>query len=112
MLITEIRGYQIRDARLLAGLSPQRLADLAGVSRLTIRAYELSSAAPAARLDTLLRVVITLQSAGVEFHSDGGVSHRPPQRPAQRADQPVGHRSPSNGTVGVPEDGKVAAEGA
>jgi transcriptional regulator with XRE-family HTH domain len=82
MLVTQIKGAQIRDARVLAGLSPQQLADRAGVSRLTIRTYELSSAAiPAARVDRLARVITALESEGVRF-VDGGVAldpavHRP-----------------------------------
>jgi transcriptional regulator with XRE-family HTH domain len=88
MLITQINGAQIRDARTLVGLSPQQLADRAGVSRLTIRTYELSSAAvPAARIDKLARVVTVLESEGARFNADGGVAlHRAPQPvPSPRA---------------------------
>jgi transcriptional regulator with XRE-family HTH domain len=81
MLITQINGAQIRDARALLHLSPQQLADRAGISRLTVRTYELSSGAvPAARVDKLCRVITVLESAGVRFHRDGAVSL---QRPAQ-----------------------------
>lgn len=80
MLITQISGAQIREARTLIGLSPQQLADRAGISRLTVRTYELSSAVPAARVDKLACVVSVLESAGARFNADGGVSlHRSPQ---------------------------------
>jgi transcriptional regulator with XRE-family HTH domain len=82
MLIVQVTGSQIRDARVLAGLSPQQLADRAGVSRLTIRTYELSSAAiPAARVDKLARVIATLESEGVRFVPDGVALDRTAHRP-------------------------------
>src|SRR5262245_35189606 len=68
MYVTQISGSQIRDGRLLAGISPQQLATRARVSRLTIRSYELcGDTVPPARVDKLGRVVTALEDAGIRF---------------------------------------------
>lgn len=60
---------QIRAARAMLDWSQQDLADAAGVSKDTVKNYELSLNKPNSQ--TMFRIVSTLETAGIEFIGDG-----------------------------------------
>jgi transcriptional regulator with XRE-family HTH domain len=79
MSLIRVTGSQLHAARVLVGLSRDDLAERSGVSRFSIRNWEISSnALPAATYSHLCRVVDVLEGRGARF-SDGGVQL---QRPA------------------------------
>ena len=82
MSMIRVTGCQIAAARALACLSRQELAQRAGLSYHSIRAWERSSnSIPEATYSHLLRALDVLEAEGVRF-SDGGVYL---QRPAPSA---------------------------
>lgn len=64
-----IQPDQIRAARAMLDWSQQDLADAAGVSKDTVKNYELSHNKP--NTQTLSRIVSTLELAGIDFVSEG-----------------------------------------
>ena len=83
-----VTGCQFAAARALACLSRQELADRAGLSYHSIRAWERSSnSIPEATYGHLLRAVEALGATGVRFSENGVYLQRP--APIDR-----GHRSP------------------
>jgi hypothetical protein len=83
MLLHEVTGRQLRDARQALGLSPAGLAARAGINRVCIRIYEShGDDVPNAHTHALGRLTRALQDEGVEFLPDGGVHL---DRPAVRS---------------------------
>ncbi len=66
-----IQPEQIRAARAMLDWSQQDLADAAGVSKDTVKNYELSNNKP--NTQTLTRIIGSLEAAGIEFLADGGL---------------------------------------
>lgn len=66
-----IEPEQIRAARAMLGWSQQELAEAAGVSKDTVKNYELSNNRPNSK--TLVAMEAALVTAGIEFPRDGGV---------------------------------------
>lgn len=66
-----IQPEQIRAARAMLDWSQQDLADAAGVSKDTVKNYELANNKP--NTQTLTRIIGALEMAGIEFLSDGGL---------------------------------------
>lgn len=64
----------MKAARALLGMDQRALADLAGVSLPTIRRMEGSEDNVRANVDTLVKVVMALETAGVELIGEGAVS--------------------------------------
>jgi len=64
----------MRAARALLGMDQRRLADAAGVSLPTIRRMEASNGQVRGNVDTLVKVVDSLERAGVELIAEGVVS--------------------------------------
>jgi transcriptional regulator with XRE-family HTH domain len=80
MLLHEVTGKQLRDARQAIGLSLAGLAARAGVNRVCIRIYEShGDDVPNAHTHVLGRLTRALQDQGIEFRDDGSVHL---QRPA------------------------------
>ena len=74
MLLHEVTGRQLRDARQALGFSLSRLAVRAGINRVCIRIYEShGDDVPNAHTHALGRLTRALQDEGVEFLPDGGV---------------------------------------
>jgi transcriptional regulator with XRE-family HTH domain len=74
MLLHEVTGRQLRDARQALGLSLAGLASRAGINRVCIRIYEsFGEDVPNAHTHVLGRLTRALQNHGVEFLPDGGV---------------------------------------
>jgi transcriptional regulator with XRE-family HTH domain len=65
-----ITGSHIRAARALLGLSQHDLAKRSKVALRTLSRMEESDGPINARTETLTRIVITLERAGVEFLND------------------------------------------
>lgn len=67
-----IKGIQIKVARVAAGMTHQDLADEAHVAISTIRRIEVEGEILSARIDTLDKIIKTLESKGVTFtcHED------------------------------------------
>jgi transcriptional regulator with XRE-family HTH domain len=75
-----LTGAQLAAGRVLACLSRQELAERAGLSYHTIRAWEASSASvPEATYSHLCRAVDALEATGVRFAVDGVYLQRPAQ---------------------------------
>lgn len=72
-----VSNLQIRAARALLGWSQSRLAELSGVSLITIKRLESSEGAPlSARHATVMSVVDALERVGIDFLPQaGGYSH-------------------------------------
>jgi predicted transcriptional regulator len=66
-----ISGRQIRAARALLGWAQSELSRKSKVALGTVRRMEGFDGAVGARTDTLARVVVVLEKAGVEFLDDG-----------------------------------------
>ncbi len=62
-----ISAAQMRAARALLGLDQRRLAELAGVSLPTIQRMEASDGTVRGVVDTLMKVIVALDAAGVEL---------------------------------------------
>lgn len=67
-------GSQMRAARALAGIDQKKLAVLAGVSLPTVQRMEASDGVVRAMVDTLMKVVEALESAGVELIGENQAS--------------------------------------
>ena len=74
MLLHEVTGRQLRDARQALGFSLAGLAARAGINRVCIRIYEShGDDVPNAHTHVLGRLTRALQDQGVEFLPDGSV---------------------------------------
>jgi transcriptional regulator with XRE-family HTH domain len=62
-----LHGEQIRAARSLLGWSQIELARKADVAQMTIRRFEAKDGPVSGTVDSLVRVQVALQRAGIEF---------------------------------------------
>ena len=62
---------QLRAARALLGLSQQAVADVAGISTMTVKRAE-GSGKPPASAEAMEAIARTLEAAGVEFIAENG----------------------------------------
>ena len=62
-----ITSAQVRAARALLGIDQRQLAELAGVSVPTIQRMEASNGQVRGVIDTLMKVIEALDSAGIEL---------------------------------------------
>ncbi len=69
-----ITSQQMRAARALLGIDQRRLAELAGLSVPTIQRMEASGGQVRGVVDTLVKVVNALESAGVELIGENAAS--------------------------------------
>ena len=69
-----ITAAQLRAARALLGIDQQTLADMSGVSELTIQRMEASQGNVRGVIDTLIKVVEALNAAGIEPLGDNAKS--------------------------------------
>lgn len=67
-----IRGVQIKVARVAAGMTHRELADESNVAISTIRRLEVENEILTARVDTLDKILKTLNDRGVHFSSEDG----------------------------------------
>lgn len=70
-----IIAAQIRAARALLGIDQRRLAEVAGLSLPTIQRMEASTGAQVrGNVESLMKVVDALETAGIELIGEGAVS--------------------------------------
>ena len=69
-----ITAAQMRAARALLGMDQRQLADAAGISLPTIQRMEASDGQVRGNVDTLVKVVESLERAGVELIGEGATS--------------------------------------
>jgi transcriptional regulator with XRE-family HTH domain len=64
----------MRGSRALLGIDQRTLADMAGLSLLTIQRMEASEGVIRGNVDSLMKVVTALASAGIELIGDDAAS--------------------------------------
>jgi len=69
-----ITGCQLRAARALLNLDRKQLADLSGLSLPTIQRMESAEDVVGGKVESLMKVVETLESLGVELINDDKLS--------------------------------------
>ncbi|WSH68347.1 helix-turn-helix transcriptional regulator (plasmid) [Rhizobium ruizarguesonis] len=69
-----ITAAQMRAARALLGIDQRQLAELAGISVPTIQRMEASADVVRGNVDSLMRLLAALESAGVEVINEGVAS--------------------------------------
>jgi transcriptional regulator with XRE-family HTH domain len=65
-----ITGPQLKAARALLGMDQRQLAELSGLSLPTIQRMESHESTVRCNVDSLMRVIESLQTAGVELISE------------------------------------------
>ena len=69
-----ITSQQMRAARALLGLDQRQLAELAGLSLPTIQRMEASEGQVRGVVETLVKVILALESAGIELLGENAPS--------------------------------------
>jgi transcriptional regulator with XRE-family HTH domain len=69
-----ITGAQMRAARALLGIDQRQLAERSGLSLPTIQRMEASDGVIRGNVDSLMKLVDALATAGIELISEGAVS--------------------------------------
>ncbi|MBY5368133.1 helix-turn-helix domain-containing protein [Rhizobium sp. LARHSG275] len=69
-----ITAAQLRAARALLGIDQRQLAGLAGISVPTIQRMESSAHVVRGNVDSLMRLLEALETAGIEVINEGAVS--------------------------------------
>jgi transcriptional regulator with XRE-family HTH domain len=69
-----ITAAQMRAARALLGLDQRALAELSGLSLPTIQRMEASDGVVRGNVDSLMKLIGALSSAGIELIGEGAVS--------------------------------------
>lgn len=69
-----ITAFQLKAARALVGMEQRALAEASGVSLPTIQRMEASEGTVRGVIESLMKVMAALKSAGVEFINEGTVS--------------------------------------
>jgi len=70
-----ITGAQMRAARALLGIDQRELAQRSGLSLPTIQRMESSDGVVRGNVDSLMKLVEALGSAGIELIGEGATSH-------------------------------------
>ena len=69
-----ITAAQLRAARALLGIDQRRLAELAGLSVPTIQRMEASEGVIRGNVESLMKLIAALDTAGLELIAEGAVS--------------------------------------
>ena len=96
-----LTASQLRAARSLAGIDQRQLAELAELSVPTIQRMEASDGVIRGNVDSLMKIIQALESAGVELIAEGAASHsggrgvrlKTQPAPRDRSDQNPNSRS-------------------
>ena len=70
-----IGAAQLRGARALLGIDQRQLALLSGLSMPTIQRMEASKGIIRGNVDSLMKLIAALDSAGIELIAQGAASH-------------------------------------
>lgn len=71
-----LTAAQLRAARALAGMDQRALAGASGLSVPTIQRMEASDGVVRGNVDSLMKLVAALDSAGVEIIGEGAISEK------------------------------------
>jgi transcriptional regulator with XRE-family HTH domain len=71
-----LTAAQLRAARALIGMDQRALAGASGLSLPTIQRMEASEGVIRGNVDSLMKLIAALETAGVELISDGAVSEK------------------------------------
>ncbi|RMF08179.1 MAG: XRE family transcriptional regulator [Alphaproteobacteria bacterium] len=93
-----ITAAQVRAARALLGIDQRQLAELASLSVPTIQRMEASDGVIRGNVDSLMKLIDALESAGIELIGEGAVSEGGGRgvrlkAPAERGDKSGGGSS-------------------
>jgi transcriptional regulator with XRE-family HTH domain len=69
-----ITAFQLRAARALLGIDQRQLAGLAGLSVPTIQRMEASGGVVRGNVDSLMKLIVALDHAGIELIAEGAPS--------------------------------------
>ena len=69
-----ITAAQLRAARALVGLDQRALAEASGLSLPTIQRMEASDGVIRGNVDSLMKLIAALETAGVELINEGAIS--------------------------------------
>jgi transcriptional regulator with XRE-family HTH domain len=69
-----ITAAQLRAARALVGLDQRALAEASGLSLPTIQRMEASDGVIRGNVDSLMKLITALETAGVELINEGAIS--------------------------------------
>jgi transcriptional regulator with XRE-family HTH domain len=69
-----ITANQLRAARALLNIDQRQMAELASLSVPTIQRMEASDGVVRGVIDSLMKVMAALETAGIEFINEGGTS--------------------------------------
>ncbi|KSV71550.1 hypothetical protein N183_27715 [Sinorhizobium sp. Sb3] len=69
-----ITAAQLRAARALLGIDQRQLAELAGISVPTVQRMEASTDVVRGNVDSLMRLLAALDTAGIELINEGATS--------------------------------------
>lgn len=69
-----ITAAQLRAARAMLGIDQRKLAEMSGLSVPTIQRMEASEGVIRGNVDSLMKLIGALDSAGIELIGDGGAS--------------------------------------
>jgi transcriptional regulator with XRE-family HTH domain len=70
-----ITAAQLRAARALLGMDQRQLAELSGLSVPTIQRMEASETMVRGNVDSLVKLIVAFETAGIEMIDDGAVSN-------------------------------------
>ena len=71
-----ITAAQLRAARAIVGMDQRALAEASGLSLPTIQRMEASEGVIRGNVDSLMKLIAALETAGVELIGDGTVSEK------------------------------------
>jgi len=92
-----ITAAQLRAARALLGVDQRQLADLTGLSVPTIQRMEASDGVIRGNVDSLMKLIAGLETAGIELIRDGAASQTGGR--GVRLKTPAGDTSLENGEM-------------
>lgn len=69
-----ITAHQMKAARALLGMDQRQLAEMAGLSLPTVQRMESSEGIVRCNVESMMRVIDTLQTAGIELIGEGAGS--------------------------------------
>lgn len=93
-----ITAAQLRAARALLGIDQRQLAELSGLSVPTIQRMEASDGVIRGNVDSLMKLITGLDSAGLKLIGDGEASQGG-GRGVRIRGQPGRHRPSSDGNI-------------
>ena len=104
-----ITPAQLRAARALLGIDQKKLAELSGLSVPTIQRMEASGELIRGNVDSLMKLIAALDSAGIELIGEGAASSGCGRGVRLKAAQPSTPANPEGTTTADPLGGSAGA---